>query len=241
MLTVHQVSELAGVSIRTLQYYDSIGLLPASDYTEAGYRLYDDAALERLQQIMLFRELEFPLQEIREIISSPDFDRAKALEQQISLLKLKKEHIEGLIALASRVYEQEETEVSFEEFDKTKLEEYAAEAKAKWGNTPEYAENEEKFRGKSADEQVDAGKGLMKIFAEFGEIRHTDPASAEAQDLAKKLQTYISDNFYKCSKEVLNGLGKMYAAGGEFTENIDKAGGEGTAVFASKAIEIYCK
>ena len=91
MLTVHQVSELAGVSIRTLQYYDSIGLLPASDYTEAGYRLYDDAALERLQQIMLFRELEFPLQEIREIISSPDFDRAKALEQQISLLKLKKE------------------------------------------------------------------------------------------------------------------------------------------------------
>ena len=241
MLTVHQVSELAGVSIRTLQYYDSIGLLPASDYTEAGYRLYDDAALERLQQIMLFRELEFPLQEIREIISSPDFDRAKALEQQISLLKLKKEHIEGLIALASRVYEQEETEVSFEEFDKTKLEEYAAEAKAKWGNTQEYAENEEKFRDKSADEQVDAGKGLMKIFAEFGEIRNTDPASAEAQALAKKLQTYISDNFYKCSKEVLNGLGKMYAAGGEFTENIDKAGGEGTAFFASKVIEIFCK
>ena len=100
MMTVHEVSRLSGVSIRTLQYYDSIGLLKPSDYTESGYRLYDDTALERLQMILLFRELEFPLKEIQTIIESPCFDRKKALEQQIQLLMLKKEHIENLISLA---------------------------------------------------------------------------------------------------------------------------------------------
>ena len=78
MMTVKEVSELTGVSIRTLQYYDKIGLLKPAEYTESGYRLYDDIALEKLQQILLFRELEFPLKEIKDIISRPDFDRNKA-------------------------------------------------------------------------------------------------------------------------------------------------------------------
>ena len=79
MMTVSQVSELAGVSVRTLQYYDKIGLLEPSSVTEAGYRLYDDTALERLEQILLFRELEFPLKDIQAILDSPGFDREKAL------------------------------------------------------------------------------------------------------------------------------------------------------------------
>lgn len=85
MMTVNEVSKLTGVSARTLQYYDTIGLLKPSRYTESGYRLYDDTALERLQQILLFKELEFPLKEIKEIIDAPDFDRNKALEQLNSL------------------------------------------------------------------------------------------------------------------------------------------------------------
>ena len=100
MMTVNEVSKLAGVSIRTLQYYDSIGLLKPAEYTESGYRLYDDAAMERLQQILLFRELEFPLKEIKEIVTRPDFDKKKALEQQIELLTMKKEHLENLIDFA---------------------------------------------------------------------------------------------------------------------------------------------
>ena len=100
MMTVHEASKLAGVSVRTLQYYDKIGLLCPSGYTDSGYRLYDDAALEKLQQILLFRELEFPLKEIKEILSSPDFDRNRALEQQIELLTMKKEHLENLIHFA---------------------------------------------------------------------------------------------------------------------------------------------
>ena len=93
MRTVHEVSKLTGVSIRTLQYYDKIGLLSPAERTEAGYRLYDDAALERLGQILLFRELEFPLAEIRDILDAPDFDRDLALRQQIDLLTLKKERL----------------------------------------------------------------------------------------------------------------------------------------------------
>ena len=241
MRTVHEVSKLTGVSIRTLQYYDRIGLLHPTEYSDAGYRLYDDAALETLQQILLFRELEFPLKDIRKIIESPDFDRGKALEQQIELLTLKKEHIENLIDLAKGIKLLGVRHLKFDAFDTKKIDEYAAQAKASWGNTPAYKEFEEKSKGRTKEQDRDISLGMMDIFAEFGAIRTTDPASEEAQALVKKLQDYITENFYTCTDEILNGLGKMYSGGGEFTKNIDSYGGEGTAEFAHQAIEIYCK
>ena len=241
MLTVQKVSRLTGVSIRTLQYYDRIGLLHPTEYSDAGYRLYDDAALETLQQILLFRELEFPLKDIRKIIESPDFDRGKALEQQIELLTLKKEHIENLIDLARGIKLLGVRHLKFDAFDTKKIDEYAAQAKASWGNTPAYKEFEEKSKGRTKEQDRDISLGMMNIFAEFGAIRTTDPASEEAQALVKKLQDYITENFYTCTDEILNGLGKMYSGGGEFTKNIDSYGGEGTAEFAHQAIEIYCK
>ena len=100
MRTVKEVSELTGVSIRALHHYDSIGLLRPTQITESGYRLYDDRAMEKLQLILLFKELKFPLKEIKKIVDSPSFDRGEALEQQIQLLTLQKEHIENLIDLA---------------------------------------------------------------------------------------------------------------------------------------------
>ena len=240
MMTVQKVSRLTGVSIRTLQYYDRIGLLHPTEYSDAGYRLYDDAALETLQQILLFRELEFPLKDIRKIIESPDFDRGKALEQQIELLTLKKEHIENLIDLARGIKLLGVRHLKFDAFDTKKIDEYAAQAKASWGNTPAYKEFEEKSKGRTKEQDRDISLGMMDIFAEFGAIRTTDPASEEAQALVKKLQDYITENFYTCTDEILNGLGKMYSGGGEFTKNIDSYGGEGTAEFAHQAIEIYC-
>ena len=96
MKTVKEVSRITGVSVRTLHHYDAIGLLKPTQITEAGYRLYDDTALERMQQILLFRELEFSLKEISEMIDAPDFDKNKALDQQIELLLMKKEHLEHL-------------------------------------------------------------------------------------------------------------------------------------------------
>ena len=240
MMTVNEVSKLTGVSIRTLQYYDRIGLLHPAQYTEAGYRLYDDAALETLQQILLFRELEFPLKEIKEIIGSPDFDRNKALGQQIELLKLKKEHIENLIELAKGIKLLGVRKLRFDAFDTRKIDEYAALAKASWGKTPAYKEYEEKAKGRTKEENQKIYQGMIDIFAEFGAIRNVDPASGEAQALVKKLQDYITEHMYTCSNEILSGLGKMYAGGGDFTKNIDSYGGEGTAEFASRAIEIYC-
>ncbi len=241
MMTVNEVSKRTGVSIRTLQYYDKIGLLKASSYTEAGYRLYDDRALERLQQILLFRELEFPLKDIQKILCSPDFDRSKALQQQVALLTLKKEHIEDLIDLARGMTEQGDHNMDFSAFDKKKMNDYARQAKESWGGTDAYREFEEKSGTRSEAAEDALGQGLMAIFAEMGSIKNEAPDSDAAQALVKKLQDYITAHYYNCTKQILLGLGQMYAAGGAFTENIDAAGGAGTAAFANAAIEVYCK
>jgi len=240
-MTVNEVSKLTGVSIRTLQYYDKIGLLKPSGYTEAGYRLYDDVALAQLQQILLFKELEFPLKEIKQIMSAPGFDWKKALEQQIELLTLKKEHIENLICFARGIKLVGVNNMDFTVFDTKKIDEYSKRAKEQWGQTAEYREFEEKTEGMTDTQQKDVANNFMLIFAEFGKMKEQDPASEPVQAQVKKLQDFITEHYYTCSKEILFGLGKMYAGGGEFTENIDSYGGEGTARFAADAIEIYCK
>ena len=240
MMTVHEVSKLVGVSIRTLQYYDKIGLLRPAGYTEAGYRLYDDADLERLQHILLFRELEFPLKDIKVIINSPDFDRSKALEQQIELLRLKKEHIENLMNFALGIKMLGVKHMDFKAFDRSKLDEYSRQAKELYGNLPEYKEMEEKQRNRTEEDEKILADRFMLLFQEAGEIKDSDPASAEAQNLVKRIQDYITENLYTCTNTILRGLGKMYSGGGDFTANIDAYGGEGTAVFVANAIEIYC-
>lgn len=241
MMTVREVSRLTGVSIRALQYYDEIGLLPPARYTEAGYRLYDDAALERLQQILLFRELEFPLKEIKRILESPAFDRNRALEQQIELLTLKREHIDNLIRMARTLKLTGGISMDFEAFDKKKLEHYAARAKQSWGATPEYKEFEQRNSGKTQAEQQRTGDGLMALLAAFGPMKDGDPAAPEAQAQARRVQDYITEHYYTCTNQIFARLGILYGSGGEFTENIDKAGGPGTAAFASEAIRIYCE
>ena len=241
MMTVHEVSKISGVSIRALHHYDKIKLLPATEVTNAGYRLYDDTALERLQYILLFKELEFSLKEIRDILDSPDFDRNKALEQQIHLLELRKDHLQNLIDLAWGIKSIGVKNMSFEAFDTKKIDEYAKQAKASWGKTDAYKEYEQRSAGRSMEEQQTINVKMMEIFAEFGKIKDQSPDGEEATGLAKKLQDFITENFYTCTNEILLGLGAMYSGGGDFTTNIDKVGGEGTAVFADKAIQAYCR
>ena len=241
MMTVHEVSKLTGVSIRTLQYYDKIGLLSPAEKTDAGYRLYDDAALERLQQILLFRELEFPLKDIREIIESPFFDRKKALQQQIELLTLKKKHLEDLITFARGIKLTGVKNMDFSAFDTQKMEEYAEQARASWGNTPEYQEYEQKTKDRTRDEERELSERMMQIFVEFGTVKNEKPASEKVQALVRKLQGFITEHFYACSDQILAGLGRLYAGDGEMTENIDRYGGKGTAEFVSEAIRAYCE
>lgn len=236
MMTVNEVSKVTGVSIRTLQYYDRIGLLHPAEYSGAGYRLYDDTALERLQQILLFRELQFPLKEIREIIGSPDYDRSKALEQQIQLLELRKEHLENLILFARGIKTAGGKHMDFSAFDTEKIDEYSARAKEYWGKTPEYKEFEEKHKGRTAEEEKALGMQMMSIFSEMGALRNQQPSDPKVQELVRKLQNFITEHYYKCTDEMLLQLGQMYSGGGEMTENIDRAGGKGTAEFVSQAI-----
>ena len=245
MMTVHEAADISGISVRTLQYYDKIGLLSPAAVTDAGYRLYDDAALKKLQQIMLFRELEFPLKEIISIMNSPKFDSRKALGQQIELLKLRREHLDDIIELAEKLQntgmEHIMDKKDFSAFDKSRIEDYARRAKELWGGTAEYKEFSEKDKKRTDSDNTKLIRDTMEYFVEFGKMKERDPAEGDVQKLVGELQRFFCENYYNCTDEILLGLGKMYASGGEFTENIDKAGGAGTAEFVHCAIEIYCK
>lgn len=241
MKTVHEVSKLTKVSVRTLHYYDSIGLLSPTTITEAGYRLYDDAALERMQHILLFRELGVPLKKIKQILDSSDFDRNKALEQQIELLTLKKEHLENLINFARGIKAIGVRYLDFSAFDTSKIDEYVMQAKATYGNSEYYKEYEEKTKGKTDKDMQILSQDMIQLFVEFGQMKEEDASSEKVQAQVKKLRDFINDNFYTCNDKILQALGKMYSGGGSITENIDKTGGEGTAEFVAEAIKVFCK
>ena len=241
MKTVAEVSKLTGVSVRTLHHYDAIGLLKPARVTEAGYRLYDEEALSRLQTILLFRELKFPLKQIKTILDSPNFDPRDALEAQIQLLQLQRERLDNLIHHAQNLREKGVSCMNFKPFDDTKLEAYAAEAKEKWGATPAYREFSEKTKDQTPQQQRKDGDALMDIFRQFGALRHLSPEDDTVQAKVAQLQKFITDHYYTCTPQILRGLGQMYIAGDSMTENIDNAGGSGTAEFVHKAIEIYCK
>ena len=239
MKTVKEVSRLTGVSVRTLHHYDAIGLLKPAKVTEAGYRLYDDAALARLQTILLFRELEFPLKEIKEMLAAERFDPMDALTDQIRLLQLRREKLDLLIEHAKTIQKTGVMHMDFNAYDSKKLDAYAQEAKKRWGHTDAWRESQ--ARGKNAEQERADADGLMDIFRRLGQYRDGSPAAPEAQALIAELQRYISGHYYNCTNQILYGLGQMYAAGDEMNENIDRSGGAGTGDFARRAIEIYCK
>lgn len=202
--------------------------------------MYDDTALSRLQNILLFRELQFPLKEIKAILDSPDFDPAEAIAQQIELLELQYKHIGELIILAREIQRKGVTTMNFEVFDKSEIEHYKAEAKAKWGKTQAYQDYTKKTATQSEDEQKEIANRLLGVFSELGSLRHLAPATKEVQEKISVLQKFITDNYYVCTNEILSGLGQMYVDDERFKKNIDSAGGDGTAEFVSQAISVYC-
>ena len=238
---IKEFARLTGVSVRTLHYYDEIGLLkPAFVDKQNGYRDYDKKSLERMVEILFYRELDFPLKTILKILSSPDYDKAAAIRRQKELLTLKKERLERLI---SALDEAEKGGIPMNTFKNNEYEaarkQYADEAKQRWGSTDAFKEYEQKTEGCSAEKQSNIVAGLNKVIAEFAAIKDSvSPESEAAQALVKKLQQYITDNFYTCTPEILKSLGQMYVADNRFKSNIDK-NGEGTAEFISEAIKVY--
>ena len=243
-MSVKEFSIFSGVSVRTLHYYDEINLLkPDFVDIENGYRYYGDKATERMLEILFLKDLDFPLKEIADILSSPDYNKKEAFRKQRKLLTLKKERLEGLIYALESAEKGQTLMRKFDntEFDKAKAQ-YADEVKARWGNTEAYKESEEKTSKMSGAEKQSALDGMEFIMSEFGEAMKKGfiPESEAAQGLCKKLQQFITDNFYTCTKEILAGLGEMYVLDERFRKNIDK-NGEGTAEFIRAALRIYCK
>lgn len=240
---IKEFAELTGVSVRTLHYYDEIGLLkPAFVDVQNGYRDYDEKSLERMAEILFYRELDFSLKSILEILSSPNYDKVAAIRKQKELLMLKKRRLERLISALDKA---EKGEIPMNTFNNNEYEtarrKYAEEAKQRWGNTEAYKESEHKTARYSAEKWGDVNAGLDAVLAEFASVKDdVTPESEAAQSLVNKLQVYITDNFYTCTNEILAGLGQMYVADERFRKNIDK-NGVGTAEFISKAIKIYCK
>ncbi len=237
-MQIKEFAEVTGVSVRTLHYYDEIGLLlPACVDRHTGYRFYDEVSLLRMQEILFFRELDIPLKSIKEILSSPDYDKEEVLQEQKRLLTLKKERLERLISAIDLAAKGENV---MKAFDNSEFEQHKAEVQEKWGKTDAYKEYEGKTKDYSKDKWQGLADGMNDIIAEFAAcMKHGDAAhSAAVQDLVKQLQRYITENYYTCTKDILAGLGQMYVCDERFQRNMDKHG-DGTAAFISEAIKIY--
>ena len=237
-LSISEMAKLTGVSIRTLHHYDHIGLLCPETATDSGYRWYRAADVEKMQQILFYRELDFPLKEIRDILADPQYDKQEALRRQRQLLLLKRERLDGLLELLDANLKGERT-MEFQGFDASELEQarrqYADEAKARWDHTDAWKESQEK--NTDANTQTE---GMNDIFRRAAALRQGDPASPGAQALVKEWQDFVSTNYYQCTDEILAGLGEMYTADERFQKNLDRFG-EGTAAFLSAAIKAYCQ
>lgn len=241
-LQIKEFAELTGVSVRTLHYYDEIGLLkPYFVDEQNGYRFYDEGSIERMQEILFYRELDFSLKSIGEILALPSYDKQKALVKQKRLLMLKKNRLERLIETLEQA---EKGEITMSIFNNSEYEiarqQYEIEAKQRWGATSAYKESQVKTAGYSKDKWNDILGGMNCTFAEFAECKKCGEyaGSNTAQQLVKKLQDYITANFYHCTNEILAGLGQMYVCDERFKNNIDSHD-EGTAEFVAEAIKIF--
>ena len=239
MKTVKEVSKLTGVSIRALHQYDTIDLLKPTQVTEAGYRLYDDTALEKLYMILVFRELGLSLKEIADILHAPDYNRNRCLEKQIELMQERIGKLQDRIALAKVMLNVGVKYMDFEGFDPKKLDEYSTQAKALYGKTDAYKEFSQKSANRTAQQEKDLGAQVMDFFARLGKMRPCDPGCEAVQAWAKELQDFFTANYYTCTPQILGSLAESYAGGGSMTENIDKVGGAGTGAFAKKVIDLY--
>ncbi len=243
-LLIKEFAAICGTTVRTLHYYDEIGLLkPAFVDDGNGYRWYDERSFERMQEIMFFRELGFSLKNILEILSSPDYDRIEAFRKQKELMIIKKMRIEKLIA-ALEAAETGGKITDMSVFDNNSYEslrqEYAAEAEARWGGTQAYREYNSKTKNYSQSQWSEAGSGMELIFSKFADLMKLGclPGDADALSIAAELQAFITEHFYQCTDEILYGLGEMYCADERFRKNIDKWG-EGTAEFAAESIRCF--
>ena len=239
MMTVHEVAKLAGVSTRTLRYYDQVGLLPPANTTEAGYRLYSQTDLVRLQRILFLRELDFPIKEIAPMLAAEAVDNRMAVERHRELLEVKMKRLQGLIDLCGRIL-QGKDEMSLKEFDQNDLEtmrdRYADEARQRWGETDAYKQSAIKTARYTKQDWAEVKQEMDEVFGGFAKLVGHSPVSPEVREMVVRWRELIGKRFYECSDEMLAGIGEMYMVDERFQKTLD-AYGEGTAKLMSEAMK----
>lgn len=240
MKSVKEVSRETGVSVRTLHHYHALGLLVPTEVTEAGYRRYDEAAVNRLRLIVLYRELGFSLGEIAGLLEAPDSERNAALMEQVKRMEARKKQLQTRIDMALGLKLRGVKALDLAGFEAGMIDEYAEQAHALYGKTEAWKAYERKAKDRTPEEHRTIGEGMMALFAKAGQFRTLPPEAPEAQAWAAELQAYITEHYYPCTAEILRALGNMYAGGGSMTENIDRAGGDGTGEFAREVLRVYC-
>lgn len=240
-MKVSEVADLVGISVRTLHYYDQIGLLTPAYTDLSRYRVYSDQDLEKLQQILFFKQLDFPLKKIKEIMNDPDYDQNEALEMQRNLLLEKRNRLDQVIKTINKSIRYRKGEVTmskkekFAGFDFSKNP-YEAEARKRWGDSTVDQTNEKLERMNAQDKKAFQDQ-FNDIYRELAEIRHIDPASEMAQKEIKKWYDYLN-KIGNYPPTVFKGLGQMYVEDERFTKNIDQFG-EGLAEFMCAAMEVF--
>ena len=247
MYKINEVSKLTGVSIRMLHHYDKIKLLEPSKRTDSNYRMYNDDDIARLYQILLFKELEFPLQEIKQILDDKDFNREEALKVQRNLIFEKKKRLERILEsiddtienLGGETMSKNNFKAFGYEYVKKHQEKYKEETEKRYGKSDAYRESQGKTSKYSKNDWENIMQEAGAIYEELYKLMDKDPSDEKVQELIEKWRNHITTNFYNCTIEIFRGLALMYVGDERFTKNIDKYG-EGLAKFMSDAMNIYC-
>lgn len=240
--SIKQLATLSGITVRALHHYDAIGLLTPQINPSNGYRVYGEGELRRLQQVLFFRELEFPLEDIKRIMASPTFEADQALQEQKKLLTLKKERLENLIQTIDKTLEGGDhmsNDAKFSAFNDPTYQKHKDEAKARWGSTEAYKQSMERV-GKMSKAQLDQvrdeGEAIARKTAELMESGAAFD-SPEVQEQVDLFYKHLS-HFYDPSYELFRGLGQMYVDDPRFTEVYENRA-KGFAVFMRDAMAFY--
>lgn len=242
-LKVSELAELSGITVRTLQYYDKIGLLQPKKDPGNGYRIYSEEEIDRLQEVLLFKQLDIPLKTILDLLDASDYERLDALKLHRSLIDKRLEDLKLLYQNIDQSINEMEEGIKMSKEDKFKGMDfnhnpYEEEARQKWGAEKVDGANA-RIKDRSDEQRQDLQTVMTGIFQSFAEIRQSDPTSDAAVILSERFHRLLNaeiGNFY--TKEVFKELGQMYIDDERFTKNLDNWG-DGTARFMRNAMVNY--
>lgn len=244
--TVKQLAKAAGVSVRTLHYYDEIGLLKPTYIKENGYRYYEEKEFIKLEQILFFKELEFPLEEIVRIMSANNFDTVAALQDQRKFLELKKARIDSLLNTIDTTINtlkgganKMNTIKNTRDDTMAQIDQYKEEAKQRWGNTEAYKQSMERTKHWTKEDYKKAAVQWKEFGKKLGDTMDKGYDSPEFQALIAKQHESINA-FYDCSIDMFRALGQMYNADPRFRKTYEDIK-PGLAECMEKAINYYCE